>query len=292
MALTHRACRLIGQEEIMTPNSSSSHRPARPQPSPQQLVTRYNAVMFYSVAAAALLEWSVAGRADGLLATLGHDEAMCGWIERVWLPAKRAHAERARVYLERIWPEFEWAAACDGLSADCRRLTRMFLAQAGLAQAALACSAAAAQAAMFYRGLASAADDPELRGLLRDMGADETAHFETFRRCYERHRQHERLGMLASYRIIVSCAYRARDIDVQLAFAQLNQSHWFGSAPFPELTYPEFVLRLAAVLRRKLPLGAAQRFLLRPWFSARNVAMRATCPPAPASRLDASRLAA
>jgi hypothetical protein len=239
--------------------------------------------MFYGIAAAALLETTIEPRAEALLAVLGADAESRNWIEQVWLPAKRAHAERARAYVEAMWPEFEWGAACEEFSADCRRLTWTPRAGAGVAQVALACSTAAVQAAMFYRGLSAAADDPELRCLLQGLAADETAHFESFRRCYERYRRREHLGMLASYQTIVSCAYRARNIDVQLAFGRLNGNHWYGSVPFQELTYVEFVARLTGVVRRKVPLGPAQRILFRSWFNARNLS------PAPACRLAATR---
>jgi len=274
----------------MMPNSLSNPRPIRRQASPQQLVTRHNAVMFYGIAAAALLETAIAQRADMLLAVLGGEPDTRNWIEQVWLPAKRAHAERARIYAETMWPEFEWGAAYDDFSADYRRLTRTLRASAGVAQAALACSTAAAQVAMFYRGLSAAADDPELRGLLQGMAADETAHFEVFRRCYERHRQREHLGWLASYRIVVSCASRARDVDVQLAFRRLNSTYWYGAIPFQELEYPEFVTRMGGVVRRNLPLGPAQRLLFRPWLNARELSTRST--PESARPFAASRLAA
>ncbi|MBI3917424.1 MAG: hypothetical protein HY322_10495 [Betaproteobacteria bacterium] len=279
----------------MTPNSLGSTRPLRRQASSQQLVTRHNPVMFYGIAAAALLETTGAACGAALLAVLGADAQSRSWIEQVWLPAKRAHAERTRAYVEAMWPEFEWAAACDQFSADHRRLTRTAGTGAGIAKVALACSMAAAQAAVFYRGLGAAADDPELRHLLQDMAADEAAHFENFRCCYERHRQREHLGMLASYRTIVSCASRARDVDVQLVFSRLNGSHWYGSVPFQELTYADFVARLACVVRRNLPLGLAQRLLFKPWLTARDLpAVPAASSPRPVSArgMVAPRLAA
>jgi hypothetical protein len=293
MTLTRRAFHLIDQEEIMTPNSLSSPRPTRRQDSPQQLVTRHNAVMFYGIAAASLLETAIVQRTEALLAVLGADVESRSWIEQVWLPAKHSHAKRARAYIEAMWPEFEWGAACDEFSADCRRLTRTPRAGAGVAQLALAYSTAAAQAAMFYRGLSASADDPALRRLLQDLAADEAAHFESFRRCYERHRQREHLGILASYRTIVSCASRARDVDVQLAFRRLNATYWYGSVPFQELEYTEFVTRLGGVVRRNLPLGLAQRLLFRPWLNARDLsATTASRPVSVAGRhWSTSRLA-
>lgn len=277
----------------MIPNSLNSRRATRLQPSPQQLVTRHNAVMFYGIAAASILESAVALRGAALTAMLDEHPDFRAWIEEVWMPTKRAHAQRARVYVESMWPEFDWKAACDEFAADYGRVSQAAGPGSGIARVALACSMAAAQAAAFYRGLGAVADDPDLRLLLQEMAADEAVHFERFRGYYERHRQGERLGMLASYRTIVSCASRARDIDVRLAFSRLNGDHWDRSMPFQELGYGEFIVRMSTMVRRHLPLTPAQRLLFRPWLNARDVCGTTVRLPAAAARPGApSRLAA
>jgi hypothetical protein len=275
----------------MTQNSLSSLlRATRPQPSPQQLVTRHNAVMFYGIAAASILEGAVSLRASLLAPVLGEDTEFRAWIERVWLPAKRSHAQRTRVYVESMWPEFDWNAAHDDFESDYRRVSQAFTPGAGVARIALACSMAAAQAAVFYRGLGAVADDPDLRTLLQEMAADEAVHFERFRAFYERHRQGERLGMLASYRAIVSCASRARDIDVRLVFSRLNGDHWDRTMPFQELDYGEFIARMRSMVRRHLPLTPTQRLLFRPWLN-RCDPKAPMWPAAVTPRVSAARLA-
>ena len=277
----------------MTQNNSSSLRLTRRQPSPQQLVTRHNAVIFYGIAAASILESAVSLRAALLTTVLDEDAEIRAWIEGVWMPAKRAHTQRARVYVESMWPEFDWKAACDEFAADYRRVSQAASAESGIARVALACSMAATQAAVFYRGLGAVADDPDLRALLQEMAADEAVHFEHFRGYYERHRQGERLGLLASYRTIVSCASRARNIDVRLAFSRLNGDHWDRTMPFQELDYGEFIARISSMVRRHLPLTPAQRLLFRPWLNARDVCTATTGWPVSAARPgETSRLAA
>lgn len=279
----------------MTPSTLSSPRAIRQQASPQQLVTRHNAVMFYAIAAASLLETGISLRAGALAAAFAPDAEFRAWFEDTWIPAKSAHARRARAYVEAMWPEFDWSAACDEFSADYQRLAPGVRSNCGIARVALSCSMAAAQAVVFYRGLGAAADDPELRHLLQDMAADEVAHFDRFRRGYEGHRRRERLGMLASFRTMVSCASRARDVDVHLAFSRLNGHHWYGGPPLQDLSYGEFVARMGHVVRRHLPLGPAQRLLFKPWLSSRDLPAApaaSSSRPVSTQRLDASRLAA
>ena len=277
----------------MTQNSSSSLRSTRLQPSPQQLVTRHNVVMFYGIAAAAILESAVSLRAVSLATMFDEDPEFRAWIEGVWMPAKRAHAQRARIYVESMWPEFDLKAACDEFAADYRRVSQAASADSCVARTALACSMATAQAAVFYRGLGAVADDPELRALLQQMAADEAVHFERFREFYERRRKGERVGMLAAYRTLVSCASRARDIDVRLAFSRLNGDHWDRSMPFQDLGYGEFIVRMSSMVRRHLLLTPAQRLLFRPWLNTRDVRTATTgWPVSAAPTAGTSRLAA
>ena len=50
------------------------------------------------------------------------------------------------------------------------------------------------------------------------------------------------------------------------AFHPLGR-HWHGGWVFPELTYPEFLARLAQLLKRQAGLGAVERLLFRPWLN-------------------------
>lgn len=277
----------------MIPETSSSPRSIRQRPSPQQLVTRHNAVTFYAVAAASLLECAVALRSEELAGAFDADAEFRVWLEQIWHPAKAAHAHKARAYVESMWPEFDWSGAWEAFAEDYRRSARLSGLRRGMAHEALACGACAAQAAAFYRGLGAAADDPELRSLLLGMALDEAAHFERLRRCYERHRRHERVSIWISYRTVVACAHRARNLDVRLAFSRLGEDHWLRSAPFPELSYEEFVARMGSVVRRHLPLGAAQRLLFKPWLKVSDLPSAAaasdplpcTARPSPVSRV-------
>jgi hypothetical protein len=267
----------------MTPDTSMSLRSAQRQSSPQQLVTRHNAVMFYGVAAASLLEAAAAQRAAQTSAAFSADAGFHAWIERAWSPAKSAHAAAIRAYIASMWPDFDWYAASEAFAEDYLRQVRPSRAGCSLASDALTQGAGAAQAAAFYRGLGCAADDRALRELLLAMAADEAAHFDRFRGCYERHRRRERFGALAGYRVIVACATRARNVDVQVAFSRLGAEYWFRSAPFHGLPYAEFVARIRDVVRRHVALGPAQRLLFKPWLNACDLpagpAAAITSPP-------------
>lgn len=254
-----------------TPSSTQSHRD---QPSAQQVITRHNGLIFYGLAAASFLETAIPLHANALLGIFADDQDMRHWIEQAWWPVKAAHARETRAYVEAMWPEFDWSSAYGDFYEAYRPLVCPGRAGYGPAHEALARSVAAVQATAFYRCLGTAADDPELRRLLYGMSGEEGAHFDRFRRAFEFHDRRDRLGLLTTYRTIVTCATRARDVDVQLVFSRLNAPHWYGSAPFPELEYRDFVLRMREVIRRHLPLGLAMRVLFRPWLRARRLPLR------------------
>lgn len=255
----------------MTHCTLSSTQSHREQPSARQVITRHNGLIFYGLTAASFLETAIPLHADALLSVFADDHDMPYWIERAWWPAKSAHAREIRAYVEAMWPEFDWSSAYGEFYEAYRRLAGPVHASRSPAREALARSVASAQAAAFYRCLGTAADDPELRHMLYGMSGEEAAHFDCFRRVFERHDRRERLGLLTTYRTIVTCATGARDIDVQLAFSRLNSSHWYASAPFPEFGYQDFVLRMGEVVRRHLPLGPAMRLLFRPWLRVRRL---------------------
>lgn len=251
-----------------------------PTPAPH-VMTRHNGLVFYGLAAASFLETAIPLHATALLQVFAAAPEVQRWIEERWWPTKYAHGREARDYIEATWPEFDWSGAYTEFYESYRPLVCRRDGAGAPAREALVRSVAAAQASAFYRCLGTAADDGRLRQMLYRIGADESAHFSDFRRLFTRLDRGKRLGWLATYRTIVACARRARDVDVRLACARLGAPHWYGGTPFPELEYREFVQRMGAVVRRHLPLGVAQRWLFRTWWQAQRLGTT----PAPQQRV-------
>src|SRR6185503_13708255 len=118
---------------------------------PVQLVlVRANGPLFYSIAAATLLEADVAAHAQRLLDCFRGNATFCAWIQTEWLPRKLARARELREFVENTWPELDWTAVHEEYHAlaSCRR------AGASTAREVLAGCVAAAQSGVFYRCLA------------------------------------------------------------------------------------------------------------------------------------------
>jgi hypothetical protein len=132
------------------------------------------------------------------------------------------------------------------------------------AHEALAHCVAATQSGVFYRSVARWADDPQLREVAAGIAREEALSFGHFRAAYERCARAQRFGLISAWRTAAACMRSARDLHLALAFRALG-AHCRAQVPFPVLDYPEFLIRMRAVIECHGHLGAAERILLRTW---------------------------
>lgn len=248
----------------------SSHLPTGAQRSParpplHKVVTRHNGLLFHGIAVASLIECGAPLHVDALAGVFAVDPEVRHWLDQEWRPMKAGHGQQLRAYVEYLWREFDWTSAYDGFHHVYRPRVMPAYAGRSPSEVALSLCATAAQAAAFYRSLASYADDPELRQLLREMDVDEGRCFDYSRTLFERCQCAHPLRALQAYRTIVRGATRARDGAVRLAFSQLA-AQWYENPPFPELQYRDFIRRMGELLCRLRAPGPAERLLFRPWF--------------------------
>lgn len=243
-------------------------------------IVRFNSVMFHSLAAASLLEAAAPAQAERMNAVLAAQPEARLWLEQVWTAQRAELGRRLREYVAATWPEFDWNAAEADFQKSSRARAASAPRQAGAAQEALAACIAAAQSAVFYRGLARAADEPSLRGLASEGASAHRAFFDYFRGVFERCKRRERVGFAAQWRALPAACRSAREVHVRAAFEALPHN-WNGARTVPELAYGEFVERLVQIVRRHAGLGHLEQFLFRPWLKLERAA------PAPVSSMPA-----
>jgi len=239
-------------------------RPAGHASRPVQLVlVRANGPLFYSVAAASLLEAAMPVAAERLLHFFGADQAFAQWTRTEWLPRKVARAKQIREYVEATWPEYDWHAG--------QEQYRAWLAERGAGShrptaphEALARCVATAQTGAFYRSLARWAEDPRLRNLAARIAQEEALSFNHFRALYDGRLRAEGFGCMAAWSTAIGCVRTARDQQVPAAFMSIS-AHCAAHVPFPVLGYGEFIARMGAVIERHGDLAAPERILLRAW---------------------------
>jgi hypothetical protein len=230
---------------------------------PVQLVlVRANGPLFYSIAAAMLLEADVATHAQRLLDFYRSNAPFCAWIETEWLPRKLVRAQELREFVENTWPELDWSAVHDEYHALASRRR----AAPSAAGEVLAGCVAAAQSGVFYRCLARWSDDRRLRDMARRYAHEEACSFAQFQSVYDLQPRTHRLGFLTAWRSAFACVRAARDNHVARAFSALS-TQCGANVAFNVLGYEEFIVRMRAVIERYGELGTAERILLGSWKS-------------------------
>jgi hypothetical protein len=243
----------------------------RPAHRPIQIVlVRANGPLFYSVAAASLLEAIAPLCARRQIYLAGDDAELVRWVNDVWLPRKAARARVLQDYVERTWPEFDWAFAHEQHAAAAAADGGLGPQRATVAHELLARCVAAAQSGVIYRCLARWADDPALRALAADIALDEAACFGHFRAAYDRTARAQRFGVASAWRTARACVRTARDTHLPLVFRWMN-AQCGPQVPFPILRYSEYLRRMRPVIARYANPASPERLLFRPWLGRPRV---------------------
>ena len=252
-----------------------AHRPV------QLVLVRANGPLFYSLAAASLLEAGMPLAADRLLHFFGADQALAQWIRSEWLPRKLSRAAQLRDYITATWPEYDWIAGHEQYRASAEADGGTGPHRPTGVHEALARCVATAQSGVFYRTLARWAEDPRLRELTRIVAEEEATSFSHFRNLYDRRLRVQGLGCTAAWTTALACARTARDSQIPRAFDAIN-AQCGAHAPFPVLEYPEFVARMGSVIERHGNLGTPERVLFRTWKARPQVRAKRVEARAPA----------
>src|SRR5262245_24066453 len=273
------ACGIPGREETMQATTAITTQRGKSDAARARVIVRFNGLMFHSLAAASFLESAVALQVESLNPVLArHPEARL-WLEQVWLPQRAELGRRLREYVEATWPEFDWNTAYEEFQQPRVARARTERRHNGAALEVMARCAVEAQYALFYRGLAKAADEASLRDLAGEAAAAHAMFFDFFRGVFESCKRQERVRIGASWKTLRLAMRTARDVHLQAAFEPLAQN-WNGPRTVPELTYGEFVQRMVRFVLRHAPLGHIEQLLFRPWLAVERPAP-APAPAAP-----------
>ena len=180
----------------------------------------------------------------------------CGWSRSGGRSARRS-ARRLRDYLAATWPEFDWNAAYQEFHESYRRPRPGREERgAGAALDALRLCVAAAQAAVLYRALASCADEPALRALVRRAACDHGGYFEFSAPCSSA--ASARSGW-AWLRAGAHCAQPValRAISMRVRRSSRSGVIGDGAPTVPALDYSEFRARMVPLIQRHAGWGAS-----------------------------------
>jgi hypothetical protein len=228
------------------------------------VLIRANGALFYSVAAAAVLESDAERTARRMLDLFADNGPFCQWMEAEWLPRKRARARTLRNYVEQTWPEFDFDAALHEYTATFGAELAYGPRRNSAVHEALARCVSASQAALFYGALGLWAEDERLRDIASACSQEEREALTRFLAIYRHSARGGNMRWLAAWfaarRIMRTC----RDVQLPLLFTCLA-AHWRPHAPIAEMSYRDFVRRMRGVVRHRGKPGWAERVVFAPW---------------------------
>ena len=231
---------------------------------------RANSTLFYSVAAASLLEAVAPVYAQRLIHFLPGDHPFGVWILERWLPQKATRARALRDYVQETWPEFDWTSAHEQYRAWVESEGGLGPRRPTLGRELLARCVAASQCGVLYGCLARWADDSRLREMARAIAHQEALAVRRFRAAYDRQARAERLGFASAWQTALSCVYTSRDVHLPLVFRAID-AQCSAHMPFPLMRHGEFIRRMRSVIERFCEFGAAERLLFKPWTKRRRM---------------------
>lgn len=225
-------------------------------------VAREDAFSFYAIACISLFESAVSEYVKNIRSLFGSDATEMDWLVDEWLPEELEHGRLTRAFVEDVWPEFSWQSAFDEYMGRIPRDTTEHLRESAALEALARC-VTETHATTMYRCVASYSEDERLRSLLLQISRDEVRHYKRFREIFETREAIEKNGFLQAARTVFGRSSLASGRDMEVTFAGLND-HWTRPAPFTQLTFQEFMLRVREVVKAHYPTDSAVRMLLRP----------------------------
>jgi hypothetical protein len=228
------------------------------------VLIRANGALFYSVAAAAVLESTADRGAERMLHLFSGEPALCEWLRAEWLPRKKARAALLREYVEQTWPEFEFAPALHEYAAAADGERGLGPQRPSAAHEALTRCLGAAQAALFYGSLSRWAEDRRVRELASAFAHEESLTLARLRAIFERTARDEGMRSFTAWLAARRLVRLSRDVQLPFVYACLA-AHWRPHAPIAEMSYRDFVRRMRSVVRDRGNPGFAERALFSPW---------------------------
>jgi hypothetical protein len=215
---------------------------------------RFDATIFYSVAAIAIRPAVHVANADGIESPSTPDRV----VQR-WASDEERHRLLLRAFMARVWPEFDPAAAEEALGRAQAKTPAMAstLSSKTAARAALTQYVHAVHGAARYRMLASYTEDAQLKSLLMMLAHDKAHHIQLFERVYERHQAREKLSLGVRTDVVIAASQAAS----AQSFAPVQR--WFdGRLPFTALGERAFARRTGEVTVAHYPFDECERLLV------------------------------
>ena len=220
-------------------------------------------LVFYAATISSFLEISIEHYTASLRQIFKDEPEVVQWLNSVWEPEERAHGEAMRVYMARVWPQYNWGRAYAGFVNQYAPLCDIGLMRSTPAREMLARCVTECEAAVLYRTLANMASDPLAKHLFNAMYEDEISHYKFFFRWFRVLREREGLGAFSVFNETLSRQRKALDEDVGLALSHVNNG-FLKPMPFAPLEQNTLMTMAQVALEDHFPFETARAMMLKP----------------------------
>ncbi len=224
---------------------------------------RGDRLVFYAATISSFLEISIQHYTTSLREIFANEPEVVQWLVSVWEPEERAHGDAMRVYLARVWPQYNWGRAYAGFVNQYAPLCNVRPSRPTPAREMLARCVTECEAASLYRALASVASDPLAKHLFNAMYEDEISHYKFFFRWFRILRERENLGTFSVFSDTLSRQRKALNEDVGTALVHVSNG-FVKPMPFAPLE-PAALMTMAQVAwEDHSPFDTARAIMLKP----------------------------
>jgi hypothetical protein len=191
------------------------------------------------------------------------DPELTDWLDEHWQREEVQHGRAIKMYVQAVWPEFDWDAAYSTFLSQYASLCTVEQLEPHKALELISRCVIETGTSSFYRALQHYVREPVLCGLIDNIKTDEAAHYSQFRRYFNVYNAVERHGAGAVIATIWRRLTEIRGEDAYIAFKTAYAAR-HPTQPFRESDWHNFSRTVRRLARRHYPYLMAVRMLIKP----------------------------
>ena len=219
--------------------------------------------LFLTLASASFVEILAETYSDNLIAHFRADSEIAHWLQQTWQQEEVQHGRALKLYVQTVWPEFDWECAYDAFRTDYSALCTVEQLEPRLALELVARCVVETGTSTFYRAVQDYVSEPRLHQLMDSIRADEAGHYRQFRQFFS---SYNAIDPQSAWAVIATIWRRMRDVrgqDVYIAFKHVYTGR-HPNQPFLASDWHRYTQMVKRRARRHYSFLMAIKMLLKP----------------------------
>lgn len=224
---------------------------------------RDNEFLFLTLASASFVEILAETYSDNLIAYFRADSEISHWLQQTWQQEEVQHGRALKLYVQTVWPEFDWECAYDAFRTEYSVLCTVEQLEPRMALELVARCVVETGTSTFYRAVQDYVSEPMLHQLMDNIRSDEAGHYRQFRHFFS---SYNAIDPQSAWAVIATIWRRMRDVrgqDVYIAFKHVYTGR-HPNQPFLASDWHRYTQMVKCRARRHYPFLMAIKMLLKP----------------------------